>query len=184
MDCPDCGYMLSAFDKDCPRCQNIGKPQKSCLRCGTSSDVRETVCVKCAHRFGDPVEAIAQAKENTHPGTPHANLSTLDRETLKEIVKEVVSSKYIPQAAIQSVPQSHPGRIVMMWLLSLVAWLAIISGGIPLGLLVDVVSIVIAFTLVGSRSSTDKTNGWIKLILESISFVVAFVNAANTNQRY
>lgn len=184
MDCPDCGYMLSAFDKDCPRCRNIGKPQKSCLKCGTSSGVRETVCVRCSHRFGDPVETVPQARESTQLGAPHTNLSTVDRDTLKEIVKEVVSSEHVPQSAAQPMPQSHPGRIVMMWLLSLVAWLAMIAGGVPLGLLIDVVSIIIAFTLVGSRSSTDKTNGWIKLILESISFVVAFVNAANMNQRY
>ena len=26
MTCPDCGYMMSAFEKECSRCQQIGKP--------------------------------------------------------------------------------------------------------------------------------------------------------------
>ena len=26
MTCPDCGYMMSAFEKECSRCQRIGKP--------------------------------------------------------------------------------------------------------------------------------------------------------------
>lgn len=26
MQCPDCGYMLTAFEKDCPRCEKMGKP--------------------------------------------------------------------------------------------------------------------------------------------------------------
>ncbi len=183
MDCPDCGYMLSAFDKDCPRCLNIGKPQKSCLKCGTSSGIREIVCVRCTHRFGDPVDTAPEAETSVRTDASHANISSVDRETLKEIVKEVVYSEHVPQTAVRLVAQSHPGRIVMMWLLSLVAWLAFIAGGVPLGLLIDVVSVIIAFTLIGSRSSTDKTNGWIKLALETVSFFVAFVNASNISHQ-
>ncbi len=26
MECPRCGYALSAFDRDCPRCAHLGKP--------------------------------------------------------------------------------------------------------------------------------------------------------------
>lgn len=25
MDCPDCGYVLSPFDKECPRCEKLGR---------------------------------------------------------------------------------------------------------------------------------------------------------------
>lgn len=27
MQCPDCGYMLTAFDNECPRCEKFGKPR-------------------------------------------------------------------------------------------------------------------------------------------------------------
>lgn len=28
MQCPECGYMMSAFDKECPRCVHMGKSEK------------------------------------------------------------------------------------------------------------------------------------------------------------
>lgn len=28
MECPKCGYILTAFDVDCPRCKRLGEPQR------------------------------------------------------------------------------------------------------------------------------------------------------------
>jgi len=31
MTCPDCGYMMTAFDQECPRCAKVGKPKESAV---------------------------------------------------------------------------------------------------------------------------------------------------------
>ncbi len=75
MTCPDCGYMMTAFDKECPRCEKLGGPEKSCLKCGTATGVRETSCRRCGHRFGDPVETPRPPAPATvrEPSTPFAS---------------------------------------------------------------------------------------------------------------
>ena len=51
MFCPDCGYSLTAFDKDCPRCVRLRAKQKGCPRCGTAAPVDASVCGKCGHAY-------------------------------------------------------------------------------------------------------------------------------------
>ena len=75
MTCPDCDYMMTAFDKKCPRCEVVGKPQKSCLKCGGASARQEQGCIHCGHRFGDPVEPVASPVQSAPVSAPAAVLA-------------------------------------------------------------------------------------------------------------
>ena len=180
MTCPACGYMMTAFDKDCPRCERIGKPQKSCLKCGTSAAVKEEVCPRCRHRFGEPVEIPESVAAPSLP-----DIGTLDRETVRQIAQEVVaaSGQAAGMPVVQSRPvNSHPGRICVMWFLTAIAWMAFLGGAAAVGVLIDLAAVIVAITLAASASSTDKSNGWIKLSLEIVAFFVAFASSASQPQ--
>lgn len=55
--CPKCGYVLTAFDTQCPRCSRLG--QTACEICGQPGAVgscdrcRKMICRGCLHRAGD-----------------------------------------------------------------------------------------------------------------------------------
>ena len=72
MACPDCGYMMTAFDAECPRCRQFPK-EKSCPHCGTVNPHKEDACRKCRHNFG---QAVADQPSRPHPsysvGVPFA----------------------------------------------------------------------------------------------------------------
>jgi hypothetical protein len=65
MQCPDCGYVMTAFDKECPRCEKMEARVKPCLKCGTASPAAAVFCERCRHRFGDPLE-----KPRSAPAAP------------------------------------------------------------------------------------------------------------------
>ena len=51
MHCTDCGYSMTAFDKDCPRCVRLRARRKGCPQCGTAAPLEAAQCVKCGHTF-------------------------------------------------------------------------------------------------------------------------------------
>lgn len=67
MPCPDCGYMMTAFEKNCPRCERLGERLKPCLKCGTSGGAGDILCRRCGHRFGDPVEHFSATPPGKAP---------------------------------------------------------------------------------------------------------------------
>ncbi len=182
MTCPDCGYMMTAFEKDCPRCERIGKPQRSCLKCGTSSGMREVACQRCGHRFGDPLEPLARAETPPEHAVFQGSISALDRDEMRRIAEEVVAVKAAPVTIPPSfMPLPNFGLIVTMWLLTGIAWSAFLLGVASFGLLMDAIAVVVAIVLANSRSRGDKANGWVKITLEAIAFVVALVNAGSSH---
>lgn len=81
MTCPDCGYMMTAFDKDCPRCRQFPK-EKSCPHCGTTNPHKEYICRKCHHDFN---QAMADQPSQPQPsfslGLPFAPSPTVTAES-------------------------------------------------------------------------------------------------------
>ena len=80
MECPDCGYILTPFDKECPRCQVMGgnyvavaertvsltpgsdlATHKGCPRCGAVHPLDAPSCGRCGRvfktTFAPPVQA-------------------------------------------------------------------------------------------------------------------------------
>ena len=53
MECPDCGYRLPPFDKDCPRCKRLGAEvrQKRCPDCGKLAPLSAVACEGCGHAY-------------------------------------------------------------------------------------------------------------------------------------
>jgi hypothetical protein len=67
--------------------------------------------------------------------------------------------------------------IATMWVLTLVSGLFELSGNMGMAILIDIPAFIIAIVLVTRRNGTDKANGWVKLSLEIIAFLVAFAAA-------
>ncbi len=51
MTCPECGYVLAAFDKECPRCRRFQRSERSCPHCGTVNAASAPDCKRCGHTF-------------------------------------------------------------------------------------------------------------------------------------
>jgi hypothetical protein len=68
--------------------------------------------------------------------------------------------------------------IIMLWMTTLCAMLCfgLVGGGIAL--LVDLMAVGCAVALVCTKNTANRVNGWIKLSLEGIAFVVSFMAAA------
>ncbi|WP_119324786.1 hypothetical protein [Capsulimonas corticalis] len=71
MECPDCGYIMTAFDLDCARCQKYGKPaakaaapavtpqDNHCSTCGLLNDAGTEICKQCnAPLTGSPLIVV------------------------------------------------------------------------------------------------------------------------------
>ena len=70
MECPDCGYMMTAFDQDCPRCARYGKPVQPvavaeekpqpgqsgliCKKCRYFLLINSCTCLSCGFIFSEP----------------------------------------------------------------------------------------------------------------------------------
>lgn len=83
MHCTDCGYMMTAFDKDCPRCARLRARTKGCPHCGTAAPLGDVKCGKCGHLYrtaSTHQEAARrddawEAPEPTQPLAPAAPLA-------------------------------------------------------------------------------------------------------------
>ena len=84
MHCPDCGYSLTSFDKECPRCVRLRARTKGCPHCGTAAPLDDPKCGKCGHTYRTAFthqEAARrddnwEAPETAPPPTPAAPLAT------------------------------------------------------------------------------------------------------------
>lgn len=65
--------------------------------------------------------------------------------------------------------------IAIMWALTAIGIPLIYLGGFSIAFFPDIPAIVIAIVLVCSKNSTDKVNGWVKLVLEFVAFAVSFL---------
>ena len=70
MECPDCGYVLSALDASCVRCERIGKPVKktppvldkpNCTNCKAVVDFERTHCFHCGVPYTLDIKVQAKA---------------------------------------------------------------------------------------------------------------------------
>ena len=86
-------------------------------------------------------------------------------------------------SAINTEAPPRSGSISFMWVLSVLAWIMFLSGAYAFGYIVDIIAVVIAFTLIGSRCSIDRTNAGIKLSLEGAAFVIGFISAFSNTHR-
>lgn len=174
MECPKCGYMLSPFDKECPRCARYadrGLPPPSGLKLPPDIDPEPVQEWPPAIHFCD-ICGAALKEEMRFCGTCGVATNPGERAVLAGIA---------PVAE----PSPSPGWIALMWILTAVAWLIGISGAAGLGLLIDFFACLIAILMASSRSRTERTNGQVKLWLELAGFIIAFLIAAgNSSQNY
>jgi len=87
-----------------------------------------------------------------------------------------------PYLAGMSPAATQSALIATMWALTGILYVAsVASKGMPvvLTVLMDVPAFIIAIILVCKRGTVNKANGWTKLGLEAIAFVVSFMIAAH-----
>ena len=80
-------------------------------------------------------------------------------------------------------PKAHVGQIVIMWMVTLLAWSAAASGGPRLViLLIDAIPFILAVDLARQKSGVDRVNGMIKLALELVGFIAGLSGAMSHPQ--
>ena len=81
MQCPDCGYQMTAFDKECPRCQRYTRSERSCPHCGTVNTADAAACKKCRHSFASsPSNALPSPSPILLAETPETLRPASDTE--------------------------------------------------------------------------------------------------------
>lgn len=93
-----------------------------------------------------------------------------------------VPSPAVPQGqaapAEVAPPKVHVGQIVIMWVVTLLAWSAAASGGPRLViLLIDALPFILAVDLARQKSGVDRVNGMVKLVLELVGFIAGLSSA-------
>lgn len=80
-------------------------------------------------------------------------------------------------------PKAHVGQIVIMWVVTLLAWSAAASGGPRLVvLLIDAIPFILAVDLARQKSGVDRVNGMVKLVLELVGFIAGLSGAMSHPQ--
>lgn len=80
-------------------------------------------------------------------------------------------------------PKAHVGQIVIMWVVTLLAWSAASSGGPRLVvLLIDAIPFILAVDLARQKSGADRVNGMVKLALELVGFLAGLSGAMSHPQ--
>lgn len=77
MECPECGYFMTAFETGCPRCARLGESvaRKRCPDCGEAARPWVRACKGCGHNWNpEPGEAggAAEVEAVSAPVAPPA----------------------------------------------------------------------------------------------------------------
>ena len=79
-----------------------------------------------------------------------------------------------------ALPKAHMGQIVIMWVVTLLAWSAASPGSPRLVvLLIDAIPFILAVDLARQKSGADRVNGMVKLALELIGFFCGLFGASS-----
>lgn len=93
----------------------------------------------------------------------------------------------IPQGQAASAevvpPKAHVGQIIIMWVVTLLAWSEAASGSPRMVvLLVDAIPFILAVDLTRQKSGVDRVNGMVKLMLELVGFIAGLSGAMSNPQ--
>ena len=128
MTCPKCGYMMSAFDKDCPRCHGQGiapaQPSSSStqqLPSGGQSKSRTTAITPVTTPATTPIPSSNQTYCNSC-GTPNANTASFcsgcgqSTAALASVPPQTISGTWVappqPPPVYQHPPQNNVNVVV------------------------------------------------------------------------
>src|SRR5579871_331354 len=138
------------------------QPYKLCPQCQQPAVLTQTVCKRCGHQFrtqfvpANPTQAI-------YPQQPPAP---------QPLPQQDPAPWYV---GIYEPTDTQRALKAITWVLYVLAWILCSSGQIPIGTLLDVVSIVIAVWLVCQRNRYARSAGWWRLGFECATWVLAFL---------
>ena len=154
---------MTAFDAKCSRCARYPHGRK-CEGCGMYNYEGQPLCRVC-------VDAEWEQEADRQ--------QVLQQKAFQQAAAYAATRP----ATINTEEAPRSGSIFFMWGLSGLAWVTFLGGAAAFGFLADLIAIFIAFTLIGSRSSVDRTNAGIKLSLEGAALVIGFISAFSNTQR-
>ncbi len=170
MECPECGYALSPFEKACPRCakNDLNKTQGSqpstaphrtlvyCLNpyCKQPIPLGATFCQYCG-----TAQSVAPPPVQP-PSQYHAP------------PQQYYMSPQYPPPSVQSPINS--GLIAGMWVFTILQAIVLVSGGMggfALAFILDVPALIMAICLVCTKNVANRANGWVKIGLEVLAAI-------------
>jgi len=161
--CQDCGYIhsLQPITKICPDCKQ-------------HANVNALKCMGCGYGFqpifsGTPAVQLPPANSRQHPTDPSTTIG--DR------------------------PSANSVAIALMWTFTVIAYYLYMNSQsvYPFGdrgsfwnggTASDGIALVLAICLTFSKNGTDKANGWVKIVIEMMGFIIGFFIGANHPRGY
>lgn len=137
----------------------MSQPYKLCPQCGQPAALQTMVCQQCGRHY------------RTQFVTPD--------QTQVVMPPPPVYPQYSP---FPTQPPANVTSIAAMWVLTFLCFIAYqikTPESYSIMILLDIPAVMLAITLAMSRNSTDKTNGWVKLILELMGFFFGFFTEAS-----
>ena len=126
---------------------------KKCPRCAQPAVMEMQQCQRCGHVYRTVPPERTQFFEGQ---VPH----------------------FVPEPASANIT-----LIVWMWSLTIMVVILSVTVGFGAAALVDIPSLVLAIILACSKHRTDKINGWVKIGLEVVGFLIGFVLGAQQGMR-
>ena len=199
MNCPECGFLMSAQEIECRRCKHCADKRKFQIAC-VSTATDEQSATNAPNR-GRPFRSPDHTTTSSAPfNAPIETQPPLDPPSIfacSYCTQEVpASSRFClhcgtsTATAFASTPQfqqnyrlapsSHGGMIATMWFLTFFAWTSGLAGIAFLCYLLDGIAVILAIALVCKPSGTDKANGWVKIGAEILAlFTTIYVIQAS-----
>lgn len=193
--CPGCGGQVLVSVAVCGACGfrfpseqalpvQAEVAQRLCPACGTATRVDAFACHRCGHYFRTRYMAVVDAAPGS-AGQYQTSGARPDEATLPwQPTTSRPASVNVAADAPSENGKSDYGAVVAMWLLTAGAWAAFALFGVFTGLAIDAAAVFIAISLVISRSPADRANGWVKLGLEIIGFLVGLILGASGHRYY
>jgi predicted RNA-binding Zn-ribbon protein involved in translation (DUF1610 family) len=128
---------------------------KTCPQCGQPAVPKMQTCQRCGHGYSTPPPnktLFFQNPVNPYPFAPQWDVPNQDART--------------------NIPM-----ITTMWVLTACAFFGAPSLGLPVAVLLDIPALILAILLVITKNATNRANGWAKIGIECVAFVVGFLSA-------
>ncbi len=194
--CPQCRNLLIANAQQCPHCRyqfsNQTTPQtvpaKHCPQCNHLIIAALQQCPHCRHQFPNPAMGQASSQhsmQNVFPCVYCKQLIPIGVAFCPICRAEQVFHNYTGSSRYDEEPSANTSLIVVMWALTVLAFVTYTSNSELFGVatLTDIPALIMGIVLACSGSRTDRANGWVKISLEIIGFLLGFMHGLTASQR-
>lgn len=137
------------------------QPHKLCPKCHHPANLHDAYCPRCGHQYR------TQFDDRTQVVLPPASPPPAPQNPLPPWRQ--------PSWIQDDGTQTQTEWIVVMWGATIATVFLMLNGMVGFGLLLALGAVLIAIWLLSTRSETNKAHGWVKISLEVLGFVIAFI---------